>query len=73
MPGDKWQKLANLRLLYGYMYGQPGKKLLFMGQEFGQPYEWNHEEELPLYYLDEEGHRGVALWIRDFRLGKKHS
>jgi 1,4-alpha-glucan branching enzyme len=65
MPGDKWQKLANLRLLYGYMYGQPGKKLLFMGQEFGQPYEWNHEEELPLYYLDEEGHRGVALWIRD--------
>jgi len=65
MPGDKWQKLANLRLLYGYMYGHPGKKLLFMGQEFGQPYEWNHDEELPLFYLDKEDHRGVALWVRD--------
>ncbi len=65
MPGDRWQKFANLRCLYGYMYAQPGKKLLFMGQEFGQPYEWNHEEGLPWYLLDDPMHRGLALWVRD--------
>lgn len=65
MPGDRWQKFANLRCLYGYMYAQPGKKLLFMGQEFGQPYEWNHEEGLPWYLMDDPMHRGLALWVRD--------
>lgn len=65
MPGDKWQKLANLRALYGYMYAQPGKKLLFMGQEFGQTYEWNHEEELPWWHLEDPMHRGLQLWVRD--------
>lgn len=65
MPGDRWQKFANLRCLYGYMYAQPGKKLLFMGQEFGQPYEWNHEEGLPWYLMDDPMHRGLALWMRD--------
>ena len=45
MPGDLWQKFANLRLLYGYMYGHPGKKLLFMGDEIAQWREWNHDDE----------------------------
>jgi len=65
MPGDRWQRFANLRLLFGYMYAQPGKKLLFMGGEFGQPFEWNHEEELPWHLLSDPLHRGVSLWVRD--------
>lgn len=65
MPGDRWQKFANLRLLFGYMYAQPGKKLLFMGGEFGQPFEWNHEEGLPWHLLSDPLHRGVSLWVRD--------
>ena len=48
MPGDDWQRLANLRLLYGYQFGQPGKKLLFMGDEIGQWREWDHESETRL-------------------------
>ncbi|MBW3555251.1 MAG: 1,4-alpha-glucan branching protein GlgB, partial [Gemmatimonadetes bacterium] len=59
MPGDDWQKRANLRLLLGYMYGQPGKKLLFMGGEFGQKAEWAHEKELEWGLLADEGHEGL--------------
>jgi len=65
MPGDDWQKLANLRLLLGYMYSQPGKKLLFMGGEFGQRREWNHDMSLDWHLLNEPGHRGIARWIGD--------
>jgi 1,4-alpha-glucan branching enzyme len=65
MPGDDWQRFANLRLLYGYMYGHPGKKLLFMGSEFGQVREWQHEESLEWHVLQYPHHRGVQLWLRD--------
>jgi 1,4-alpha-glucan branching enzyme len=65
MPGDDWQKLANLRLLYGYMYSQPGKKLLFMGGEFGQWHEWNHETSLDWHLLDYSTHAGIARWVED--------
>jgi len=65
MPGDEWQKFANLRLLLGYMYGQPGKKLLFMGGEFGQPREWNHEEGLDWHVVESPLHAGVLRWVDD--------
>lgn len=65
MPGDVWQRFANLRLLYGYMYAQPGKKLLFMGGEFGQWQEWNHDESLDWRWLDDPQHRGLQRWVRD--------
>jgi 1,4-alpha-glucan branching enzyme len=65
MPGDDWQKFANLRLLYGYMYTQPGKKLLFMGGEFGQWYEWNHEAGLDWQLLHYPRHQGLRRWVRD--------
>ena len=65
MPGDYWQKMANLRLLYGYMIGQPGKKLLFMGCELGQWEEWNHEKSLDWNLLDFPAHQGIQHWVRD--------
>lgn len=65
MPGDDWQKMANLRALYGYMYGHPGKKLLFMGGEFGQWNEWYHETSLDWHLLEYPPHQGVQNWVRD--------
>lgn len=65
MPGDEWQKFANLRLLMGNMYANPGKKLVFMGGEFGQWNEWNHDSSLDWLLLDRPPHRGMLLWIRD--------
>jgi 1,4-alpha-glucan branching enzyme len=63
MPGDEWQKFANLRLLYGYMFAQPGKKLLFMGDEFGQVREWTHESSLEWHVLQYPVHSGVMAWV----------
>jgi 1,4-alpha-glucan branching enzyme len=63
--GDDWQKRAGLRLLYGYQYALPGKKLLFMGAELAAHAEWHHEGELPWALLDEPAHAGVRLFVRD--------
>ncbi|WP_419851823.1 1,4-alpha-glucan branching protein GlgB [Actinobacillus pleuropneumoniae] len=68
MSGDCWQKFANLRAYYGYMWGYPGKKLLFMGNEFAQGREWNYNESLDWFLLGEQGggwHKGVLNWVRD--------
>jgi 1,4-alpha-glucan branching enzyme len=65
MPGDEWQRFANLRLLYAYMYAQPGKKLLFMGGEFGQSAEWNHDRSLDWHLLQYPLHAGVLELIHD--------
>jgi 1,4-alpha-glucan branching enzyme len=65
MPGDEWQKFANLRLLFGCLYMQPGKKLLFMGGEFGQWREWNHDTGLDWHLLDHASHCGLQRWVRD--------
>jgi len=65
MPGDKWQKFANLRLLFGYMYSHPGKKLLFMGGEFAQWDEWYHEGSLHWHLLEYPEHQGIQRWIKD--------
>jgi 1,4-alpha-glucan branching enzyme len=65
MPGDRWQQLANLRALYGYMWAHPGKKLLFMGGEFAQEREWNFETSLDWHLLDDAGHAGVQSLVRD--------
>ena len=65
MPGDEWQRFANARAFYGFMWGYPGKKLLFMGQEFGQTMEWTSAESLPWWLLDHWPHQGVQALIRD--------
>lgn len=65
MPGDEWQSSANLRLLFGYMYGHPGKKLLFMGCEFAQWKEWSHNESLEWHALQYPSHQGVQKWVKD--------
>ena len=64
MPGDRWQQFANLRVLLGYQWTAPGKKLLFMGQEFGVGLEWNHEAELEWALLGDDHHAGVQGWVR---------
>jgi 1,4-alpha-glucan branching enzyme len=65
MPGDAWQKFANLRAYYGFMWGHPGKKLLFMGCEFAQGAEWSHERSLDWHQLDIPAHAGVQRLVRD--------
>lgn len=65
IPGDEWQKFANLRLLLGFMFAHPGKKLLFMGGEFGQWREWNHEESLDWHLLENPKHKELAKWVSD--------
>jgi 1,4-alpha-glucan branching enzyme len=65
MPGDRWQKFANLRSLYGYMWAHPGKKLLFMGGELGQEAEWSEERSLDWHLLEQADHGGVQALVRD--------
>jgi 1,4-alpha-glucan branching enzyme len=65
MPGDDWQRFANLRLLLGMQWAQPGKKLLFMGGELAQRAEWSHEGEVEWHQLDHDAHRGIARWVAD--------
>ena len=72
MPGDDWQRFANLRAYYGFMWGHPGKKLLFMGQEFAQPGEWQHDRELPWHLTDDPRHAGVQRLIRDLNHLYRH-
>jgi len=65
MPGDAWQQFANLRALYGYMWGHPGKKMLFMGGEFGQRREWTHDDQLEWWVTGLPEHEGVQRWVAD--------
>jgi 1,4-alpha-glucan branching enzyme len=65
MPGDAWKMFANLRALYGYMFGHPGKKLMFMGDEFGQWSEWNHDVSLDWHLTSHAMHAGLQQWVRD--------
>ncbi|MWD27836.1 1,4-alpha-glucan branching protein GlgB [Aquicoccus sp. SCR17] len=65
MPGDRWQKFANLRAYFGFMWTHPGKKLLFMGGEFGQEREWNHDISLDWHLLEDPAHEGLRLLVRD--------
>jgi 1,4-alpha-glucan branching enzyme len=68
MPGDRWQKFANLRAYLGFMYAHPGKKLLFMGCEFAQEREWNHDASLDWHLLEKEEHKGVQSLVRDLNM-----
>ncbi len=73
MPGDDWQKAANLRLLYAHMVGHPGKKLLFMGSEFGQYSEWDHDGQIEWERLEDPRHQGIMRWVEDiFKLYREH-
>src|SRR5688500_11655068 len=65
MPGDEWQRFANLRLLFAHMYSQPAKKLLFMGGEIGQWREWNHDGSIDWHLLDLLPHAALQRWIED--------
>jgi 1,4-alpha-glucan branching enzyme len=65
MPGDDWQKFANLRVLFGYMYAHPAKKLLFMGGEIGQWNEWNHDSSLDWHLMEYPLHQGLQRWVKD--------
>ncbi len=65
MPGDRWQKLANVRVFLGYMFAHPGKKLLFMGCEFAQEREWNHDQSLDWHLLEDPSHAGIQRLVRD--------
>jgi 1,4-alpha-glucan branching enzyme len=65
MPGDDWQRFANLRAYYSFMFGHPGKKLMFMGCEFGQQREWNHDHALDWHLLEDKRHAGVQALVRD--------
>ena len=73
MPGDDWQRFANLRAYFGFMWGHPGKKLLFMGGEFAQEREWNHDGELDWDLLDDPLHRGVQRLVRDLNRSTRAS
>jgi 1,4-alpha-glucan branching enzyme len=65
MPGNDWERTANLKLLFGYMYGHPGKKLMFMGAEIGQWREWVHEESLEWHVLQHPSHQEIQRWVKD--------
>jgi 1,4-alpha-glucan branching enzyme len=68
MPGDDWQKFANMRLLFGYLYAHPGKKLFFMGAELGQRREWNHDTSLDWHLLDYAPHAGLRRWVQHLNI-----
>lgn len=73
MPGDKWQKLANLRVLYGFMYSHPGANLMFMGCEFGQENEWDYSSSLDWHLLEQEDHKGIQTYIKDLNFFLKET
>jgi 1,4-alpha-glucan branching enzyme len=68
MPGDDWQKFANMRLLFGYLYTHPGKKLFFMGGEVGQRREWNHDASVEWHLLDFGPHEGLRRWVQHLNI-----
>ena len=73
MPGNEWEKFANLRAYYAFMWGHPGKKLLFMGCEFAQPAEWNHDAQLDWDAAQKPLHKGIQNLVRDLNnLLSKH-
>lgn len=73
MPGDEWQRFANLRLLYGYMFTHPGTKLMFMGGEFGQSDEWNFSKSLDWHLLKYKPHKGLQTFVKDLNALYKHT